>query len=79
MVGYFSIGKFNNIYHREEIAYLNMEIYSFFSSLYMDKILVNDQKMYKYEKNEYWLITDSANTIFYFIHKIFNEKVEKNN
>ena len=77
MGGYFSIGEINTTYHREKITYLDMEIYSFFYSISMDKIFVNDQKINKYEKNKYSLIIDSGTTISYFPDNIFNEIVDK--
>ena len=75
MGGYFSIGEINNTFHREEITYLKMEKISFFFSLNMNKIYVNDKMITKYSKNKYSLIIDSGTTISYFPEEIFNEMV----
>ena len=77
MGGYFSIGEINTTFHREEITYFDMLKYSFFYSLNMNNIFVNDKKINKYDKNKYSLIIDSGTTISYFPGEIFNEMVDK--
>ena len=77
MGGYFSISEINTTFHREEITYLKMEKNSFFYSLNMNNIYVNDRMITKYKNNKYTLIIDSGTTISYFPDEIFNEIVDK--
>ena len=77
MGGYFSIGDINTTFHREEITYLKMEKNSFFYSLNMNNIYINNRLITKYNQNRYTLIIDSGTTISYFPEEIFNEMVDK--
>ena len=75
--GYFSIGDINTTFHREEITYLKMEKNSFFYSLNMNNIYINNRLITKYNQNRHTLIIDSGTTISYFPEEIFNEMVDK--
>lgn len=75
--GYFSIGEINKTFHREDITYLKMEKNSFFYSVKMNNIFINNLKISYYDKNKYSLIIDSGTTISYFPEEIFNEMVNK--
>ena len=71
--GYFSIGEINTTYHKEKISYFNMEKNSFFYSLNVNNIFVNNKKLEKYKKNKFSFIIDSGTTISYFPDDIFDE------
>ena len=77
MGGYFSIGEINTTFHREDITYLKMDKNSFFYSVNMNNIFINNLKISNYDKNKYSLIIDSGTTISYFPKEIFNEMVDK--
>ena len=74
--GYFSISEINTTFHKEEITYLKMEKNSFFYSLNMNKIFINDKIISKYQKSKYTLIIDSGTTLSYFPEEIFKEILE---
>lgn len=74
--GYFSLGEINTTFHREEISFLNMEKNSFFYSLNMNNIYINNKKISKYQKNKFSNIIDSGTTISYFPDEIFDEIVD---
>ena len=73
--GYFSIGEINTTYHKEKISYFNMEKNSFFYSLNVNNIFVNNKKLEKFKTNKFSFIIDSGTTISYFPDEIFNEIV----
>ena len=74
--GYLSIGDINTTFHKEEITYLNLQQNYFFFSLNMKNILIEDNKIKKYQPNKYSLIIDSGTTLTYFPEEIFNEIIE---
>ena len=74
--GYFSIGEINTTYHKENISYFNMEKNSFFYSLNVNNIFVNNKKLEKFKTNKFSFIIDSGTTISYFPDEIFDEIVD---
>ena len=76
MGGYFSIGEINTTFHKDKITYLNMDRNTFFYSINMNNIFVNEKKINNYKKNKYSLIIDSGTTISYFPNDIFEEMVD---